>query len=106
MQWSCKGKKFHVIRDHERHYDFPMLAAMWGVRGGISVAFKESIEEWAKDASAYLVDQIWLGNKIWLEANARANVFVHGAKEKTLDINGGLDFVGQGYTENDEQIYR
>lgn len=105
-EWLASGKKFHVIRDHERHYDFPMLAGMWGVRGGLPLSTRETIAEWARDASAYLVDQIWLGNRVWLETNARTNVFVHGAKENTLDTNGGLDFIGQGYTEKDEQIYR
>jgi hypothetical protein len=105
-EWLSSGKKFHVIRDHERHYDFPMLAGMWGVRGGLPLTVRDTIPEWAKDASAYLVDQIWLGNKIWLDSNARENVFVHGAKERTLDSIVGLDFIGQGYTEKDEQIYR
>ena len=105
-EWLASDKKFHVIRDHERHYDFPMLAGMWGVRGGLPQEIKTSISEWSKDASAYLVDQIWLGNKIWLESNAITNVFVHGAKEKTLNTNPGLDFVGQGYDQNDEPIYK
>jgi hypothetical protein len=105
-EWLASNKKFHVIRDHERHYDFPMLAGMWGVRGGLSETIKPSIIEWAKDYNAYLVDQIWLGNKVWLESNAISNVFIHGAKEKTLNTNAGLDFVGQGYDQNDEPIYK
>ena len=26
-EWLSSGKKYHVIRDHERHYDFPIMWA-------------------------------------------------------------------------------
>jgi hypothetical protein len=105
-EWIASGKKFHVIRDHERHYDFPMLGGMWGVRGGLPLSIRASISECATDDTAYLVDQIWLGNKVWTESNAIRDVFIHGAKEKTLNTNAGFDFVGQGYDETDAPIYR
>jgi hypothetical protein len=104
-EWLASDKKFHVIRDHVRHYDFPILAGMWGVRDGLPFNIRGTIAEWAKDASAYLVDQIWLRDEIWLGTNARANVFVHGEQENTLISNRTLDFVGQGYDENDNPIY-
>lgn len=105
-EWLASGKKFHVIRDHERHYDFPMLAGMWGVRGGLSAEVKSSITDFSLDSDAYLVDQIWLANRIWLRENAQSNVFVHGNREKTLLPYHGFDFVGQGYDENDEPLYK
>jgi hypothetical protein len=103
-EWLRSSKKYHVIRDHERHYDFPMLAGMWGVRGGIPISTHETIGDWAKDASAYLVDQIWLQNMVWNQY-AASDVFVHGFREGTLNMDGGLDFVGQGYMEDDRRIY-
>jgi hypothetical protein len=105
-EWLAGDKKFHVIRDHERHYDFPILAGMWGVRDRLSEEIRNSISEYSKDANAYLVDQIWLSNKIWLESYAMKTVFIHGCREKTLDVNLGLDFVGQGYDQNDQPIYK
>lgn len=105
-EWLASNKKFHVIRDHERHYDFPMLAGMWGVRGGLSAEVKSSITDFSLDSDAYLVDQIWLANRIWLRENAQSNVFVHGNREKTLLPYHGFDFVGQGYDENDEPLYK
>jgi hypothetical protein len=106
QEWLASDKKFHIIRDHERHYDFPMLAGMWGVRGGLPNIVRSSISEYATDPTAYLVDQIWLANKVWLGLNVMTNVFIHGAKEKTLDVSIGLDFVGQGYDQNDQPIYK
>ena len=103
-EWLASDMKFHVIRDHERHYDFPMLAGMWGVRGGLSEEVKFSVARWSTEANAYLVDQIWLANMIW--THARSNVFVHGAKEKTLPTIEGFHFIGQGYDEADEPIYK
>lgn len=104
-EWLASGKKFHIIRDHERHYDFPILAGMWGVRGGLQIK-KDSIIEAANDKNAYLTDQIWLANKIWINFDLFSDVFVHGFKEKTLNICDSFDFIGQGYDENDQPIYK
>jgi len=83
-----------------------MLGGMWGVRGGLPMSIRTSISECANDDTALLVDQILPGNKVGLESNAIRDVFIHRANEKTLNTNIGLDFVGQGYDENDAPIYK
>lgn len=70
------------------------------------MSIRTSISEYATNDTAYLVDQIWLGNKAGLESSAIRDVFIHGAREKTLNINAGLDFVDQRYDETDNPIYK
>lgn len=105
-EWLESGKKLHVIRDHPRHYDFPILAGMWGIRGGLGDDVKSSIFPYSQDPSEYIVDQVWLMHNVWV--NHTTNVHVSGIKE-TLWMQQksvGLNFVGQGYNENDEALYR
>jgi hypothetical protein len=103
-EWLCSDKKYHAIRDHERHYDFPMLGGLWGVRGVLPQTMKRHVGDWAADASAYLVDQLWLRSVVWI-GGASSDVFIHGEKEGTLPRDGGVDFIGQGYMEDDRRIY-
>ena len=35
-EWIQIDKKFSIIRDHYSHYDWPMLAGMWGMKGKMS----------------------------------------------------------------------
>jgi hypothetical protein len=105
-EWLDSGKKLHIIRDHERHYDFPILAGMWGIRGGLDSSTRDSIASFSQDGSAYLVDQIWLMNAVWIKHTT--DVCVTGIKE-TLWMgqeSPGIDFVGQGYDEFDGAIYK
>ncbi|NBR24077.1 MAG: hypothetical protein EBU08_09965, partial [Micrococcales bacterium] len=63
--WLGSDKKLHSIKDHVRHYDFPFLAGMWGVRGGLPKDLITSINFFSKDKQAYLVDQLWLSSDVW-----------------------------------------
>jgi len=104
-EWLESNKKYHVIRDHERHYDFPVLGGMWGMRG-TPIVKKDSIFVFSSDKDAYLVDQIWLAKVMWKEM--QNDVCIHGYKEVEWMKNTRppLDFIGQGYDENDGAIYK
>lgn len=104
-EWLKTNKKYHIIRDHERHYDFPVLGGMWGIRG-TPIVEKNSIFQFSSDKNAYLVDQIWLAKKMWQEI--QHDVCIHGYKEIEWMKNTRppLDFIGQGYNENDIPIYK
>ena len=99
-EWLNSDKKYHVIRDHVRHYDFPMLAGLWGVKGTLPCDF-DSMFQYSEDKSAYLADQIWLANSLWKRASS--DVFISGIRDTSWMSaeKPGNDFVGQGYDEND-----
>jgi len=104
--WLNSDKKYSIIRDHVRHYDFPMLAGMWGVRGGLSEAKIKSIYHF-ETLYYYTVDQIYLSEYVWKEA--RYDCYISGIIETTQFKESrelvNVDFVGQGYDENENPIY-
>jgi len=103
-EWIESGKKFSIIRDHERHYDWPILACMWGMRGCLDESFLDKMNQYS-NKHFYTSDQIFLAKEIW--TLAEKNSMIHGFKEvewmkESRDVD---NFIGQGYNENDKPIY-
>lgn len=103
-EWLKTKKKFSIIRDHDRHYDWPMLAGMWGMKGKFEDKFLLMMNHYAKH-NFYTIDQLFLRDQIWQYAEKDSKI--HGFNEvkwmqKNRDIN---HFIGQGYDENDNPIY-
>ena len=103
-EWLTSDKKFSIIRDHERHYDWPILAGMWGVKGKLDENIKNSMLEYSKH-HFYTSDQIFLKDVIWKESET--NSMIHGFLEVDwMKQNRNIDhFIGQGYDENDKPLY-
>lgn len=103
-EWLESDKKFSIIRDHYSHYDWPILAGMWGMKGKLDDGILSTMESYAQH-HFYTSDQIFLKDIIWKDAEKDS--MIHGFLEvdwmkKTRDKN---HFIGQGYTENDEPLY-
>jgi len=103
-EWIESDKKFSIIRDHERHYDWPMLAGMWGMKGSLDDSILSSMEKYAQ-RHFYTSDQIFLKDIIW--DIAKDNSLIHGFLEvewmkQTRDKN---HFIGQGYDKDDKPLY-
>ena len=103
-EWIESGKKFSIIRDHERHYDWPILAGMWGMRGRLDDSYMDRMDQYSNQPF-YTSDQIFLAKEIW--PIAQNDSMIHGYKEvewmrDSRDID---NFIGQGYNENDIPIY-
>jgi len=105
-EWIESDKKFSVIRDHERHYDFPVLAGMWGCKGKLSEEIYKSMFKYSHK-HFYTSDQIFLAKELWpIMVN---DCMIHGIKEggwfsesrKKIEY----DFIGQGYDENENPLY-
>jgi hypothetical protein len=105
-EWLATDKKLSVIRDHTAHYDFPILAGMWGFRGGLSNEDIISMASYNMD-NYYTVDQVFLHRVIWPEYNN--NMHVVGLKETPWLAETyqsiGRHFVGQAYDEADRSLY-
>ena len=103
-EWLKSDKKFSIIRDHHSHYNWPMLAGMWGMKGKLGDRMLSTMESYAQH-HFYTSDQIFLKDIIWKDAEKDA--MIHGFlgvdwMKETRDKN---HFIGQGYTENDEPLY-
>jgi hypothetical protein len=107
-EWIECDKTFSIIRDHSRHYDWPMLAGMWGSKGSLSTEILNSMEEYCHQ-SFYTSDQIWLKEKVW--PIVEKDCMIHGhlenesVKKSWLRLGNPYNFIGQGWDENDLPIY-
>jgi hypothetical protein len=105
-EWLASDAKLSVIRDHANHYEFPILAGMWGIKDGLD---KDMIEQQSKynKHHTYLMDQFWLRDYVW--PNLQHTVMLHGIKETMWMRNSyesiGKDFIGQTYDGNDIPVY-
>lgn len=103
-KWLETDKKFSIIRDHHRHYDWPMLGGMWGMKGKLDDGTFSLMEKYAQN-HVYAGDQLFLKDVVW--PKAENDCIIHGFLEvdwmkETRDNN---NFVGQGYTEDDKPLY-
>lgn len=114
--WISKGTQLHVMRDHPYHGGHPILAGMWGVRGGVLKGIREAAEIFVKQFNGdyKAQDQDFLANWIWwpiLQGQKEFSITYHdpfffkfpfpdGAKRG--EENGGVSFVGQVFDENDK----
>lgn len=105
-EWIQSGKNFHIIRDHIRHFDFPILAGMWGAKTPLSHSILNRINNY-KHRNNYLIDQEFLAKEIW--PIVHENVLIHDILSdgwlKTTRNSIGVNFIGQGYDENDNPLY-
>lgn len=105
-KWLVSNEKYSIIRDHIRHYDFPMLAGMWGHKGRLPEELFQEMLKYAKN-SYYTVDQKYLGNCVWEYAEYDSCIVgISEDKQFNSSRNDILPhFVGQGYDENENPIY-
>ena len=103
--WSLSDSKLCTIRDHANHYEFPILAGMWGIKDGLDDQDIRDIEYY--NHPKYLMDQFYLRDKIWPKYQNTS--VVYGLKETVWMRESysaiGRDFIGQTYDENENTIY-
>lgn len=105
-EWLDSDKQFLIIRDHPRHFDFPILGGMWGVKGKINSNLKDTMKGYQNNFQ-YGSDQYWLAHHIW--PIAKENCMIHEigndswfSKQRKQEDSV---FVGQGYDENNTPLY-
>ena len=105
--WLETEYNYMIIRDHDAHYEFPILAGMWGKKNILmDNSLKDAMQEYMS-VKQYLVDQFYLRDKVW--PNIMNDTAIYGVKEvdwmrETYDFKNN-NFIGQTYTENDEPVY-
>ena len=103
-EWLESDKKFSIIRDHERHYDWPLMGGMWGMRGMMDSRVYDLMKKYSLHHQ-YAIDQVFLQNVVW--PLAKNDCIIHGFKETDWMKEGRSveNFIGQGYTADDRSIY-
>lgn len=104
--WVNASTKLCVIRDHINHYEFPILAGMWGLRDGLMPSDVECIPHY-NTTHKYLMDQYYLRDIIWPKYQTDSSQF--GIKETVWMRNSylsiGKNFIGQTYDDNECPVY-
>jgi len=105
-EWLESNKKMCVIRDHLNHYEFPIMAGMFGIKNGLSKNLFDNMKQYT-NIHQYLSDQIYLKDHVWPAYQNDCMSF--GIKEtiwmKESYKNIGKHFIGQTYTEKDDTVY-
>ena len=102
QEWINSTKLFSIIRDHPRHFDFPILAGMFGLKGTINPALKEKITKY--NNFTYLDDQFYLANEVW--PLVKQDSYICGCDASGVcEGRDPKNFIGQSYDENNNPIY-
>lgn len=96
-EWLESGKKFLNIRDHPSHYDWPIIAGMFGVHtGALPLSLVPIMEQYAL-IHQYVSDQVFLARHVW--DYMKRDVYELGFKEQqwmseswTVDNHMNLGF--------------
>lgn len=104
--WLVSKEKMCVIRDHINHYDFPILAGMWGIKNGLPDGLYEQMKRYWS-THTYTIDQIYLKDVVW---PALKNDCKEYGIQETLWMREsytriGKDFIGQSYSETGQPVY-
>jgi protein O-GlcNAc transferase len=103
-EWLESDKKFSIIRDHGRHYDWPIFGGMWGMKGMMDDRVFDLMKKYS-EKHQYVIDQVFLKDVVW--PIAQNDCIIHGFREIDWMKEGRRvdNFIGQGYTSYDRPIY-
>jgi hypothetical protein len=106
--WINSDKKFHTFRDHDAHFEFPIIGCAFGYKGKFITPVFNLMNKYAEQLNYYVGDQIFLRDVIWPLVQDTA--LVHSMNEgwfgetRALLVNP-YDFCGNGYDEHDMPMY-
>jgi hypothetical protein len=107
-EWLNSDKVFHTFRDHEAHFEFPIIGCAFGYKGKFDTKCEDHLNQYTKQLNYYVGDQIFLKDIIWPLVNADA--MIHSMNlgwfgETRKELVNPYDFCGNGYDENDMPLY-
>lgn len=108
-EWILQDCLFHNIKDHNAHYEWPIMAGMWGYKGQLPTLFWEQSLLYSHNNNDYTKDQMWLRDIVWphvqnLQCLHDINTATWFSHTRSMLINP-FDFCGNGYNEQDLPLY-
>lgn len=108
-EWLESDKIFHVFRDHDSHFEFPIIGCAFAFKGSFNVELLEFMKQYAKDNKFYLSDQFFLRDYVWPAIKDVCMVHSMYGDDWFSDSRKKLinrySFCGNGYDENDMPLY-
>jgi hypothetical protein len=107
-EWEQSDHKFHIIRDHDSHFQFPIMAGLFGYKGKFDNSTFEIMMNYAKETNYYTTDQVFLREHIF--PKIKETCLIHSMQEgwfgeSRSKMKNRFDFCGNGYDENDMPLY-
>ena len=106
-EWLDSDKKFHTFRDHDAHYEFPIIGCAFALKGSLPYKCYVEMDRYQMQ-SVYLMDQFYLRDVVWPEV--KDNAMIHSMKEgwfgrTRVRLINPYSFCGNGYDEKDMPLY-
>lgn len=107
--WLYSDKKFHTIKDHEAHFQFPIMAGLFGYKGVLSQDLFNIMLYFINSEEFYTNDQIFLKEYVWKEV--QNSCIIHdnerpGWFKSTRELlKNRYSFCGNGFDENNLPLY-
>jgi hypothetical protein len=108
-EWLNSSKSFHTFRDHEAHYEFPIIACAFGYKGKLPNHLLSMMEYFEENYFYYTNDQVYLRDYVW--DYVKDNSLVHSMmdegwfKDTRKNLINKFSFCGNGWDENDMPLY-
>ena len=78
-EWLDSDKKFHTFKDHDAHYEFPIIGCAFGYKGKFETPVLNLMKYYISKFNYYVGDQIFLKDVIW--PLVKNNALVHSMYE-------------------------
>jgi len=108
-EWIESDQVFHVFRDHDAHFEFPIIGCAFAYKGCFGNQLEELMIEYAKTNKFYLSDQFFLRDYIY--PVIKNSMMIHSMNEEgwfkdtRSKLKNEYSFCGNGYDENDMPLY-
>jgi len=102
-EWLDSYYSFHIMRDHPWHHSYPILAGMFGCKGGVIEDVQGKIEDYNK-IDTYHSDQDFLRDVIHPIVSDQAMIHDDWLGRPFPVKRWGLNFVGQVFDEKNVSV--
>lgn len=107
-EWLTDSKRFVVYKDHEAHFQFPIMAGTFGCKGRLPTYLHDIMLQFSHDTNYYTNDQVYLRDHIWplVESDTKLYTLNDGWFGRTRKLlKNPYSFCGNGYDEFDMPLY-
>lgn len=107
-EWIESKFKFHTFRDHEAHYEFPVIACAFGYKGKLPNKILSIMNEYMLNTNYYTNDQVFLRDVVF--PFVKDSTLIHSMNEGWFGetrkkLENPYSFCGNGFYANDMPIY-
>jgi hypothetical protein len=108
-EWINSDYQFHTIIDHDAHFQFPIMAGLFGNKGKLPQYLYDPMIKAAQESHYYTVDQVYLRNYVYPFIKEKTLIHTLNSDgwfgQSRKKLKNRFDFCGNGYDDNDMPLY-